>query len=75
VEDDGSGIPLESQARVFEKFGQAGAETAWSTGLGLPFCRLAVTAQGGRMGLESEPGRGSRFWFRLPVPPEPRGTL
>jgi signal transduction histidine kinase len=75
VEDDGSGIPLEAQARVFEKFGQAGAETAWSTGLGLPFCRLAVTAQGGRMGLESEPGRGSRFWFRLPVPPEPSGTL
>lgn len=69
VTDTGEGIPPEHQARVFEKFYQVAAPAAGvrlSSGLGLTFCRLAVEAHGGRIGVESEVGRGSRFWFTLP---------
>ncbi|MEI8241713.1 MAG: HAMP domain-containing sensor histidine kinase [bacterium] len=69
VRDQGSGIPPEYQARIFEKFGQAGAQGGtkrYSTGLGLTFCRLAVEAHGGQIGVESTVGAGSTFWFTLP---------
>jgi signal transduction histidine kinase len=67
IADTGSGIPPEYHQRIFEKFGQVkqdGLQTG--TGLGLTFCRLAVTAHGGDIGVESEVGKGSRFWFRVP---------
>ncbi len=66
VADDGRGIPPEYHQRVFEKFGQVDGGTRYSTGLGLTFCKLAVEAQGGRIGLESVVGTGSTFWFTLP---------
>ncbi len=69
VTDTGPGIPPEHHARVFEKFGQLESRQGgikYSTGLGLTFCRMAVEAQGGQIGVESEPGRGSTFWFTLP---------
>jgi signal transduction histidine kinase len=69
VSDTGPGIPREYRERVFEKFGQVEAASRgqkFSTGLGLTFCRLAVEAHGGRIGVESEVGRGSTFWFVLP---------
>jgi len=69
VNDDGEGIPRDQHKHVFEKFGQtdSGGKHRHSTGLGLAFCRLAVEAHHGRIGLESEPGKGSTFWFTLPA--------
>jgi PAS domain S-box-containing protein len=66
VSDTGPGIPAEHHAKIFEKFGQITSGTRHSTGLGLTFCKLAVEAQGGAIGVESAPGEGSRFWFTLP---------
>jgi PAS domain S-box-containing protein len=69
VTDSGPGIPPEYYPRIFEKFGRVeseAAETAYSTGLGLYFCRLAVEAHGGAIGVRSRVGEGSAFWFWLP---------
>jgi signal transduction histidine kinase len=68
VQDTGPGISREDQERVFDKFWNAEARKNghnYSTGLGLTFCRMAVEAHGGRIGIDSEPGRGSTFWFEL----------
>jgi signal transduction histidine kinase len=68
VTDDGPGIAPEHHARIFEKFGQAESiGPRAGTGLGLTFCRLAVQAHAGSIGVESEPGKGSVFWFELPL--------
>ena len=70
VRDTGQGIPAESHERIFEKFGQvAGSEDQMrqSTGLGLTFCKLAVEAHGGRIGVASQVDEGSTFWFELPA--------
>jgi signal transduction histidine kinase len=69
VRDDGPGIQPDQHARIFEKFGQtaSGAQQRHSTGLGLAFCQLAVEAHRGKIGVQSELGNGSRFWFTLPV--------
>ncbi len=70
VSDTGPGIPTEYHEKVFEKFGQAEAArhgAKHSSGLGLTFCKFAVEAHGGRIGLESAVGQGSTFWLTLPV--------
>jgi NtrC-family two-component system sensor histidine kinase KinB len=68
VMDTGPGIPPESRQRVFDRFTRLeSAEGIKGTGLGLAFCKLAVEAHGGRIWVESELGRGSRFYFTLPV--------
>jgi signal transduction histidine kinase len=70
VADTGPGIPREYHEKVFEKYGQVEAArhgAKHSTGLGLTFCKLAVEAHGGRVGLESAVGKGSTFWLLLPV--------
>jgi PAS domain S-box-containing protein len=84
VADTGPGIPLEYRTVIFEKFGQVRDKRQTkkrSAGLGLTFCKLAAEAQGGRIGVESEAGRGSLFWFDLPTEapvkppaPEAKGT-
>ena len=70
VEDNGPGIPSEHHQRVFEKFGMVGIDVGkkpYSTGLGLHFSKLALEAMGGSIGVRSEAGQGSTFWFRVPV--------
>lgn len=69
VRDQGPGIPAQFHKRIFDKFGIANQpldSRPPSSGLGLAFCKLAVEAQGGNIGVESEPGKGSTFWFTLP---------
>ncbi len=69
VTDQGTGIAPEYHDLIFEKFGQVDGDhrkEVPSTGLGLTFCRLAVEAHGGHIGLKSSPGEGSTFWFNLP---------
>lgn len=68
VSDTGPGIPAESRERVFERFTRLdGAKGTKGTGLGLPFCKLAVEAHGGKIWVESTPGQGSQFKFSLPL--------
>lgn len=67
VTDSGPGIAAGQHERIFEKFGQVNGETSrLGTGLGLTFCKMAVEAHGGRIGVESTPGHGSTFWITLP---------
>lgn len=71
IADTGRGIPREYHAKIFEKFGQVETRQQrkmYSTGLGLTFCKLAVEAHGGNIGVDSDVGQGSTFWFTLPGP-------
>ncbi len=70
VADTGPGISPDCHEKIFEKFGQVemyNQRQKYSTGLGLTFCKLAVEAHGGTIGVESEIGKGSTFWFLLPI--------
>jgi two-component system sensor histidine kinase/response regulator len=69
VTDQGPGVAPEHRERIFEKFGQvrsSGPAGARSSGLGLTFCRLAVEAHRGELGVESAETGGARFWVELP---------
>ncbi len=67
VSDNGAGIPREEQERIFERFYQvAGSGFHEGTGLGLAIAKSLVERHGGRIRVESAPGRGSRFSFTLP---------
>jgi len=67
VRDDGTGIALADQARIFEEFEQAGGSNSQEgTGLGLALSRRIVELHGGRLWVESAPEKGSTFTFNLP---------
>jgi signal transduction histidine kinase len=68
VKDNGPGIPAANQERIFDKFTRLqGTNKQSGLGIGLAFCRLAVLGHGGRIWVESEPGKGSTFHFTFPV--------
>jgi signal transduction histidine kinase/DNA-binding response OmpR family regulator len=70
VEDSGIGIAPEAHEKIFEKFVQADSSTTrdfGGTGLGLSICERLVEMMGGKIVLQSEPGKGSTFTFNLPL--------
>ncbi len=68
VRDNGPGIPPSEHKHIFEKFARIkGKERTSGLGIGLAFCRMAVSAHGGAIWVESEEGRGAKFLFTLPA--------
>jgi len=71
IKDDGPGIPGEEQGKLFRKFYQIDGDFTGQVpgfGLGLAFAKNVIEAHGGKVGLRSEPGQGSEFFFTLPLP-------
>lgn len=74
VTDMGPGIPPDHKKLIFERFHQVPGDEeakAQGTGLGLAICRLIVEAHGGTIGVDSEVGKGSTFWFSVPLSDQP----
>lgn len=68
--DSGPGIPAEKQAIIFDRYIQSDRKIVsrvQSTGLGLAFCKLAIEAHDGMVGVESNQGEGASFWITLPI--------
>jgi signal transduction histidine kinase len=69
VRDDGEGIPEADQKRIFNAFEQSRhtVHDRFDTGMGLTFCKMAVEKHGGKIWVESSPGKGSTFFFTVPT--------
>ena len=77
VRDTGIGIERAQQEVIFDRFSQADGSSHRcyeGTGLGLAISKQLIELMGGTIGVDSEPGKGSRFWFSLPIPEEGRKT-
>ena len=75
VSDTGIGIPKDRQQAIFERFVQADGSTTrrfGGTGLGLTISKQLSEMMGGKMGVDSEPGRGSTFWFTVTLGKDPQ---
>lgn len=71
VQDTGPGVPPADRERIFDKYTRLkGGEGSSGLGVGLAFCRLAITGHGGKIWVESKPGQGARFILTLPVSKE-----
>jgi len=78
VQDQGQGIPAAELPRLFKVFGKSSVRSTAgepSTGLGLAICRRIIESHGGRIGVESTVGRGSTFFFTLPLAVAPGGAV
>ncbi|MCZ7542559.1 MAG: ATP-binding protein [Anaerolineae bacterium] len=76
VRDTGYGIPANALPTLFDKFTRVRHDGApKGLGLGLAFCRLAVEAHGGQIGVDSVLDEGSSFWFTLPIEAPPTSQL
>ena len=67
IKDEGPGVSVEEQSRIFEKYVKSKSESAKGTGLGLAIAKEFVEVQGGVIGVESTQGKGSTFYFTLPI--------
>ncbi len=70
ISDEGPGVAAEHQHAIFERFYQAPGGQPGRAGLGLAIAKDIVDEHGGSIGVDSEPGKGARFWFRLPAAEE-----
>ena len=78
VRDTGIGIPFEKQKVIFDAFSQVDGSTTrrfGGAGLGLTITRQIVQLMGGEIGVSSEPGKGSRFWFTISLPRSAQRTM
>lgn len=77
ITDTGQGIPLDQQKEVFEPFNRLDSQKRCidGTGVGLSIARHLVTLMQGEIGLDSQPGKGSTFWFTIPNAEEPCKTV
>mgnify|MGYP000232166296 FL=1 len=77
IKDTGPGIPEEKKKDLFKPFSRLGAENTAieGTGIGLSLCKSIVEHLQGEIGVESEPGFGSNFWFTLPLANSSHGTI
>ena len=67
VKDNGPGIPVRDQEKIFDKFTRLNGERATGLGLGLAFCKLAVEGHGGEIRVDSDADRGANFIISLPL--------
>lgn len=68
IADQGPGIAAHQHETIFERFAQAREEDRkLGSGLGLSICKVIIDSHGGTIGLDSEPGQGSSFWFEIPT--------